>query len=231
MMTWDPPTNSILVANASAAQLREIEELIRELDQPAPNGLKISKRVTGMVKIQYSRASIIAAALKEVYVDLLSSRDKEFATGDERGGASTGSKSLTEFKFGDAQNGNYGTPPRIAVAFGGELSIGVDDVSNHLLISCREELFDGVVAMIKKLDEESAPKLSIVVHSVSGSVTAENMQKAVSESAGRRWLGGRPADEIAAGPRQGNENANNGNNNQRPQGNNRGRGNRGNSSR
>lgn len=113
---------------------------------------------------------------------------------------------MTEIKFGDPANSNGAKAPRIPVAFNGELSIGFDDVSNNILISCREELYDGVVSMINKLDEESAPRMSVVVHAVEGSVAAASLQKTVSDSMGRPWLGGRPEDQAGgrgAGPQRG----------------------------
>jgi type II secretory pathway component GspD/PulD (secretin) len=201
MITYDGPSNCILVANATNAQLYEIDQLIKELDIPSPEAL-VRARVTATVKVQYSRASIIAAALKEVYIDLLSTRDSEFATGEQGRSTSSGSRAMTEIKFGDPANGTGTKPPRIPVAFNGELSIGFDDVSNNILISCREELYDGVVAMIHKLDEESAPKMSVVVHAVEGSVGAENLQKTVNDSVGRAWLGGRPEDQATRGGAQ-----------------------------
>jgi hypothetical protein len=161
MITYDPPTNSILVANASSAQLHEIGQLIEDFDKPTPTDL-VRARVNATVKIHYSRASIIAAALKEVYVDLLSSNDKEFASAEGRR-QTRDTKTLTTIKFGDSTSSNGADPPQVRTSFNGELSIGIDDVSNTLLISCQEELFDGVVNQIRRLDEESAPKMQIVV--------------------------------------------------------------------
>jgi hypothetical protein len=223
MITYDGPSNCILVANATNAQLYEIEQLINELDIPAPEAL-VRARVTSTVKVQYSRASIIAAALKEVYIDLLSTRDREFASAEEGGrSTSSGSRAMTEIKFGDPANGGGVKPPRIPVAFNGELSIGFDDVSNNILLSCREELYEGVVAMIQKLDEESAPKMSIVVHSVVGSVAAESLQKTVNDSMGRPWLGGRPEDQATRGGPQRGDAGQRGNGQPQPQRGNRGR--------
>ncbi len=68
-LIWDPPSNSILVANASPSQLYEIEQLIKEYDQPA-SADSTRTRSTGVIKVQYSRASKIAAAIKDVYRDL-----------------------------------------------------------------------------------------------------------------------------------------------------------------
>jgi type II secretory pathway component GspD/PulD (secretin) len=195
-ITEDPPTNCILVANASHAQLKEIGELIKDLDQPTPEAVNVRARVTATIKVQHSRASIIATALKEVYVDLLSSRDREFASGEEGRSTASGLRRLTEIRFGDPANGGSGKGPRLPMTFNGQLSVGADDVSNHLLISCDEELFDGIVAMIHRLDEASAPKMSIMVHSVASDVQAESLQKAMTDSVGKPWLGGRPEDQI-----------------------------------
>ena len=215
----DWATNSILVANATNAQLYEIGKLIKELDQPMPEAVNVRARVTAPIKVRYSRASIIATALKEVYVDLLSSRDKEFASGEEGRSMTSGSRKLTEIRFGDPANG--GTKgPRLPLTFNGQLSVGADDVSNTLLISCDEELFTGVVDMIRKLDEESAPKMSIVVHAVEGTVAAESLQKTVNDSMGKPWLGGRPEDQAMRGGGQPQRGEN-------PQGNNQPQPNRG----
>jgi type II secretory pathway component GspD/PulD (secretin) len=219
MITWDPPTNSILVSNASADQLNEIDQLIKAFDKPAP-ATTLKTRRSAPIKIRYSRASIIAAALKEVYVDWLSSRDKEFNTGDERR-QSSGREQLTEIKFGNPTAGE-GLSSRAKINIGGALSIGVDDVANVLLISCDAELYDGVVDMIQRLDEEAAPKMSIVVHPLSGTVKVGELQKTLNDSVGRPWLGDRPADQVApaAAPQQNNNN----NQNNQPRNNNRGRG-------
>ena len=203
MITYDGPSNCILVANATNAQLYEIDQLIKELDIPSPEAL-VRARVTATVKVQYSRFDH-RRVLKEVYIDLLSTRDREFASGEEGSrSTSSGSRAMTEIKFGDPAIGGGAKPPRIPVAFNGELSIGFDDVSNNILISCREELYEGIVSMIRKLDEQSAPKMSVVVHAVEGEIKAESLQKTVNESMGRPWLGGRPEEQSArGGPQQG----------------------------
>jgi hypothetical protein len=109
----------------------------------------------------------------------------------------------------------------------GALTVGADDISNVLLISCKEELFHGVVEMVRKLDEESAPKMTVIVHPVEGSVRAQALQQAITETVGRPWLGGRPEDASARGGRGAQPPQNGENSNQRPQGGNRGRNQRG----
>ena len=94
-LIWDPASDTILVANASASQLAEIERLIKEYDQPQPDDAA-TERVTRPVKIQYSQASTIVTALKEVFRDLLSSKDKEFDSkdGQKPARAAAGSRSF-----------------------------------------------------------------------------------------------------------------------------------------
>ena len=64
--------------------MAEVEQLIEEYDKPARSD-SVEKRTTMPIKIKYSRPTIIAAAVKEVYRDLLSSKDKEFESGDQKG--------------------------------------------------------------------------------------------------------------------------------------------------
>ena len=201
-LIWDPPSNSILVANASPSQLYEIEQLIKEYDQPA-SADSTKTRSTGVIKIRYSRASKIAAAIKDVYRDLLSSKDKEFDKGERKEQGST-RESVTVIRYNSGGGeGGEGGPKKTAplkVGFEGALSIGADDVSNVLLISAQEEIFDGVVQMVHRLDEEARPRTTVQVHRVSGHVDAKKLQKALSGALGTPWLGSRPEKPEAETP-------------------------------
>lgn len=185
-------TNSVIVANATPSQLATIQRLIEIWDQP-PRETDIRQRRTGMVKVQYSSATKIAAALKEVYRDLLSSRDKEFETEDSRGGSGYTTAKTTEVEFAGL-GGNPDTASKtspIRVRFDGALSIGVDEVSNILLVSAQTDIYDGVVSMIRLLDDEARPDGTVQVMRVSAPA-AENIQDALSDTFGQAWLGGRP---------------------------------------
>ncbi len=199
MITWDTPSNSILVANASPSQLTEIEQLIAEYDRPAPaDSVKTRKTVT--VKIRYSKAKVIAEALKEVYRDLLSSRDKEFDKGDQKDRGAT-TERVTMIRYGSSDssdNSSSQRPSPVKVGFEGALSVGVDEIANVIIISVQEELYEGVVAMVHKLDQEAAPDTTVQVRRVSGSVSAEAIQKALSQAVGKPWVGGRPEAEPKA---------------------------------
>jgi hypothetical protein len=165
MITYDTASNSILVANASPSQLREIEDLIAEYDKPAPAD-SVRTRRTVLLKIKYSKASVIAEAIKEVYRDLLSSKDKEFQQADGNGrqrGSTTERMTVIRYGSGGGSEGSR-RPTPMKVGFEGALSVGVDDISNTLLISVQEELHDSVVAMVQKLDQDAAPDTVVRVH-------------------------------------------------------------------
>jgi type II secretory pathway component GspD/PulD (secretin) len=190
MITYDVPSNSILVANASPRQLAEIEQLIHEFDRPAPSD-SVEIRETAAIKIHYSRPSIIAAAVKEVYRDLLSSRDKEFDRGDQRQQREAAER-VTVINYGGSSSDDDDRPSPLKVGFDGALSLGADDVSGILIVSAQRAIFSDIVRMVKELDAEAAPKTTVHVHRVNGNVSATALQKAINEAVGKPWLGGRP---------------------------------------
>ena len=187
---WDPASNSILVSNASASQLAEIEQLINEYDRPTPDD-DTTERITKPIKIRYSKASTIAAAVKEVYRDLLSSKDKEFDSKETKGGSTNSGVTVIRFSpGGNSDDGKRSAP--IKVGFQGALSLGADDTSNIVLVSAQKDVFESVEAMILQLDSEAAPSTTVHVHRVTGGVTAEALQKAIDRAMSQPWIGGRP---------------------------------------
>ena len=124
----------------------------------------------------------------------MSSKDKEFDQGERKQqGSSRESVTVIRYSGGGGGEDDVGkkTAP-LKVGFEGALSIGADDISNVLLVSAQEEIFDSVVEMIRHLDEEARPHTAVVVHRVSSSIGAKNLQKALNEAMGTPWLGGRP---------------------------------------
>jgi len=197
MITWDTGSNTILVANASPTQLREIEALIKEYDKAAPAD-SVRTRRTALIKIKYSKASEIAEALKEVYRDLLSSKDKEFDQGEQQRRGSSQER-VTVIRYGDGSGSGSKRPSPVKVGFEGALSVGVDDISNTILISVQEELYQDVVAMVNKLDQEAAPNTVVRVHRVNGNVSAEAIRQTINDAVGRPWIGGRPDPQAGDG--------------------------------
>jgi type II secretory pathway component GspD/PulD (secretin) len=191
MITYDRPSNTILVSNASANQIADIEALIKEFDKPAPVD-SVEIRQTAAIKVQYSRPSVIAAAVKEVYRDLLSSKDKEFDRGKQNGERS-GTERMTVINYGGSDSSNSGDRPSpMKVGFDGALSLGADDVSGVLIVSAQKGIFNDIVRMVRELDEQASPQTTVQVHRVSGNVSVEALQKAIDKAVGKAWLGNRP---------------------------------------
>jgi type II secretory pathway component GspD/PulD (secretin) len=196
MITWDVPSNSILVANASPSQLSEIEQLIETFDRP-PRNDSVEIRDTMPVKILYSKPSVIEAAIKDVYRELLSTKDKEFDRGDKRGEQRTTAERVTVFNYpGSGDNSSDRATP-VKVSFDGALSLGADDVSGILIVSAQRGILNEVVELVRKLDNEAAPTTTIQVHRVNGNVSAEYLQKALDRTLRQPWLGGRPEQQPA----------------------------------
>jgi type II secretory pathway component GspD/PulD (secretin) len=186
---WDPDSNTIVAQNASPAQLETIKKLIEIYDQPVGE----VTRKTEIVPIVYSKAQDVATALKEVYRDLLSSKDKEFQNqrdGDRRG------RTETYYRFfgGSGSSDNKKAP--VKLAFEGALSVGVDTVSNALIISAEEEIFNNVKALITQLDERAKPNTVVQVYEVQG-LSAPELQKALATALSSPWPGGKPENAQA----------------------------------
>ncbi|MFN3152826.1 secretin N-terminal domain-containing protein [Bremerella sp.] len=149
----DIDTNTILVQNASAEQLVTIRELIQLYDKPEPV-VEENKRLNATYAVRYSRASAIAESVKEVFRDLLSSNDKSLQAPQQQQG--NGERGRNEERSASDYISRSGS------AFRGKLSIGVDDISNTLLISTEgEALMTLVMDMVKRIDE-SAKQVSTV---------------------------------------------------------------------
>lgn len=178
----DLDTNTVLVVGANAEQLKTIEELIRLWDTPPPNDTE-SARMTAVFQIRYSKAETIAETVKEVYLDLLSSNDRALQRGrDERRPTSQ-----TTYIFGESGSGE---PDRRAeVSFKGKLSIGIDPVTNTLLVSTAgQTLMDNVSKMIEALDEAAKPVFDVQTITLKGNLNAERVRKVLVEMLGEKVI-------------------------------------------
>lgn len=75
-------TSTILVRDADAKQLQTIEDLIGVYDVPEPSDSR-SMRVTTIFRLKHAKAGMVAAAVKDVFRDLLSSNDKALEADDK----------------------------------------------------------------------------------------------------------------------------------------------------
>ena len=186
----DIATNTLIVANASASQLKIIKDIIDLYDRPANPDLYLHRK-TEAIRIEYSQASDIASTLKDVYRDLLSSKDKEFQ--DKEGKQSFSSIGADKpYVFGDARSVRNGREGPVLVRFSGALSIGVDSVSNSVIVSAREEVLDEVKQTISQLDKAAKDDSVVRVHLADGILDAEDLQGIINGALADPWIGGKP---------------------------------------
>ena len=193
-------TNTVIVANASPSQLKTIKQIIERYDQP-PKKDDFLPRKTEVVQVKYSTANDIAASLRDVYRDLLSSKDKEF---QDKDGKTSGFGVTRPYVFPEIEKIRIENQSPMVIRFGGVLSVGVDQVSNSVIVCAREELVQSVVETIKKLDEAAKPKTVVVTHEVNGTLSAARLQRALSRALASPWPGGKPRQpgQAQAGNRQ-----------------------------
>lgn len=154
----DTDTNSILVVGADPSQLRIIEELIEYYDQPVASDAKALRR-TEIFQIVHSDANVIADAIKDVYRDLLSENDKALQQQNGQNKEQRQERTVTYvYDSLDEGGDKKGSEPPAPVRFKGALSIGVDEVSNSLIISSTESLLANIRMMVQTLDRAAVPK-------------------------------------------------------------------------
>jgi type II secretory pathway component GspD/PulD (secretin) len=175
----DPDTNTILVVGANAEQLAAIEDLIKMWDVP-PSADSESARISAVFQIRYSRAEVIAESIKEVYRDLLSSNDKALQQGKEEKRQPGG----PTYIFGGG--GDEETDRRTQVAFKGKLSLGIDTVSNTLLVSTEgQNLMDNISQIVEALDKAAEPAAHVQVLTLRGDVSGSRVREVLSEMLGQ----------------------------------------------
>jgi type II secretory pathway component GspD/PulD (secretin) len=156
---YDIDTNTIVVIGASDSQRKTIEELIKLWDTEDPKKAK-DARYQKLVQVRYSRAEAIEQAIKDVYRDFLSENDKTFDKTSENGkkGEEKRDRSLSTRKF----------------------SLGVDKVTNILIVSAEGEDFLTVLCdLIEQLDQAARPSGSLeIVPFQSGATSAKSVEKA-----------------------------------------------------
>lgn len=163
----DPDTSSIVVIGADEKQLKTIRSLIKLWDVPEkPTKQKL--RYSKLVKIEYSKAESIVETMKDAYRDLLSTNDKAFSKGNE--------DKESKHDGGDSTVDSGGA---MNYSFTGKLSLGVDRITNSILVSAEgEDLLKLVIEMIKELDTAAKPTGSVQMLSVGGT-NSEALEKAL----------------------------------------------------
>ena len=168
----DSDSNTLLVSGATDAQLKTIQRLIDLWDKPEKQD-KQNLRFTKTVKVEYSKAQNISDAIKDAFRDLLSSNDKALARNQQdsgQGGASKESKHRSEDSISEGGM-NYD--------FSGKLSLGVDAITNTIIVSAKgEDLLKLVCEMIEELDQKAKRNETVEVLKV-GNTSTKALEKAL----------------------------------------------------
>jgi hypothetical protein len=152
----DSDTNTILVQGADPHQLKTIEELIELYDRPPATEGK-AQRKTKIFRVRYSQAKVIGEAIKDLYRDLLSPTDKALINPNQQQQQNQGTtveRSFTYVFGGDDRQ----SEPESPIRFKGLLSIGIDEISNTLVVSATEGLLENIGQVIESLDEAARPE-------------------------------------------------------------------------
>ena len=191
----DMDTNTIVVSGATNEQLRTIKELIGLWDVQEPAN-KRKMRFTQLVSVKYGSSEKIAETLKEAYRDLLSSNDKSFNNGGQKGGGQERQNTAQRSREGngsslsDRNKGKEGGGSNFS--FKGKLSFGIDGVGNTLLVSAEgEDLLELVVGKIEELDLAARSAGEVQVVEVPSDISSESIQRAL------KAFGANPTQNIA----------------------------------
>lgn len=159
----DNPTKTLMVIGADEPTMKIIRELIEVWDVPVAEADNTEQ--TKMIKVQYSKAESIVEAIKDAYRDLLSATDRTFAEkSDGKGEERSSTDSTSNIGFG----------------LKGELSLGVDKVTNTIILTTKgERLMKVISQMITDLDEAARPSGSIQVTNLSGGTNMKSLEKAI----------------------------------------------------
>ncbi|WP_158545384.1 secretin N-terminal domain-containing protein [Bremerella cremea] len=167
----DTDTNTIVVQNASAEQLATVRDLVKLYDKPEPV-TEERTRLNSTYAVRYSRATAIAESVKEVFRDLLSSNDKSLQQQQQGGG----DREKTPERYASDYISQTGS------GFNGKLSIGVDDISNTLLISAEgEPLMNLVMDMIKRIDESAKQASTVRVVNLRTGVGGDKIRELLNQ--------------------------------------------------
>jgi type II secretory pathway component GspD/PulD (secretin) len=176
----DYDTNTILVQGADRGQLAVIAELIELYDVPEPSSSQ-SMRVTKLFRIKYSRAEVIAETLKDAYRDLLSANDKALQAQQQQEGQRPTATIIRSYGP-QIPGGDDDQEKKTQITFKGKLSIGVDDITNTLLVSAEgESLMNTIGHVIEALDKAAREEAHVEVRELSPRMNADTLSKTLTK--------------------------------------------------
>ena len=151
-------------------------------DRPlTTDGKQIRKTETFTLK--YSKATVVAEAIKDVYRDLLSANDKAYQNQKGKDGQKPPEKNYTfVYGGGGGSDDKSGKSQETPVKFKGLISLGVDEVSNTIIISAPEGMMENLTALIERLEKAARPTNTVQVVQVnSRQVNSAELQKRLAK--------------------------------------------------
>ncbi|NNJ26233.1 secretin N-terminal domain-containing protein [Alienimonas chondri] len=148
----DSDTRTILVQNATPAQLRQIGDLLEIWDQ-SPDQRGGSLRITQLFSLKSAQAENVAATIKDVYRDLLSTNDPALQKGKGDEQKQPAAPAYT-YAFG-SRNDEGDEQEEAPIRFKGLLSVGVHAESNTLVVSASDSLMADVGALVEALEQNA----------------------------------------------------------------------------
>ena len=175
----DSDSGTIIVQGADAQQLKVIEELINIYDQPlATDGKQVRK--TQVFTLKYSKATVLAEAVKDVYRDLLSTNDKAYQNNQQsKEGQKPPERNYT-FVYGSADTDDK-SKQETPIKFKGLVSLGVDEISNTIIVSAPESLLENIAELIDQLDRAARSTNSMQVVKLDGKINSSELQKRLTK--------------------------------------------------
>lgn len=189
----DRDSHTILVQGATRDQMRMIEELIAVYDRPQssePHAI----RKTKIFQLQYTKAPVIAEAIKDVYRDLLSENDRALQQNQQGKEKDRPSDRGVTYIYGNSGGDDGDSAQESRIKFKGQLSIGVDSVSNILIVSAAGGLLDNIGQIIESLDAAAKPNSAVQVIQVDSRVNPRLLQQKL-----HKIFGPKPAQQKNQG--------------------------------
>ena len=138
--------------------------------------------MTETYTLKYAKAPVVAEAIKDVYRDLLSANDKAYQNQKGKDGQKPPEKNYTFVYGGGGSDDKGGKTQETPVKFKGLLSVGVDEVSNTIIISAPEGMLENVAELIERLEKAARPTNTVqVVQINSRQVNSAELQKRLAK--------------------------------------------------
>lgn len=180
----DSDSRTILVQGASAQQLAIIQELISIYDKPESSDPQ-SVRITKVFHLEYSKATPISETVKSVYRDLLSANDPALQKNQKEGQPQQPTQGITYAPFRQNQGDSAEKEqPQEPIKFKGLLSIGVDEISNTIVVSSASGLMDAITELIEVLDLAAKPETTVRVLSINPAISPSFLRERLHQSFG-----------------------------------------------